>query len=181
MEITAPCAASSSARGERGRSGSLPDIKKEGLQPRAETIGRRKRNVEPLSPQSRTAFCFTALIGRTTKDIELKQTKSGKAVISFALAVNKDFRNEDGTRDADFIDCVAFDKRAEAIAKYVGKGDKLAINGKISTRTYSRNDGSNAKVVEIIVEGFEFLESKKTDASQTAHFEPLESDGDLPF
>ena len=125
---------------------------------------------------------IVTLIGRTTKDIECKQTKSGKSVISFTLAVDKGIKNEDGTREADFIDCVAFEKRAETISRYVHKGDKLAINGKLSTRTYTKQDGSTAKVVEIIVDGFEFLESKKADAPQeSAQFEPLESDGDLPF
>ena len=125
---------------------------------------------------------IVTLIGRTTKDIEIKQTKSGKAVISFALAVNKDFKNDDGTYDADFIDCVAFDKRAEAIGKYVHKGDRIGIQGKISTRTYQRNDGTNAKAVEVIVDGFEFLESKKADASsKEPQWEELKGDEQLPF
>ena len=129
---------------------------------------------------------IVTLIGRTTKELELKQTKSGKSVISFSLAVDKGIKNEDGTREADFIDCVAFEKRAEAIAKYVGKGDRLGINGRISTRTYQRNDGSNAKAVEILVEGFEFLESKKTGDGQNAptkepQWEEVNTDGDLPF
>lgn len=129
---------------------------------------------------------IVTLIGRNTKDLELKQTKSGKSVVSFTLAVNKDFKNENGEYDADFIDCVAFDKRAETIAKYVHKGDRFGITGKISTRTYQRNDGSNAKAVEIIVENFEFLESKKGDEKNienapTQQFEPLESDEQLPF
>lgn len=121
---------------------------------------------------------IVSLIGRVTKEIELKQTKSGKSVISFTLAVDKDFKNEDGTRDAYFIDCVAFEKRAEIISKYVGKGDKFGITGKISTRTYQRNDGSNAKAVEIIVEGFEFLEAKKDTAPK---WEELGNEDELPF
>lgn len=125
---------------------------------------------------------IVTLIGRTTKDIEIKQTKSGKAVIAFALAVNKDFKNDDGTYDADFIDCVAFDKRAETIGKYVHKGDRIGIQGKLSTRTYTRNDGSNAKAVEVIVDGFEFLESKKADASsKEPQWEELKGDEQLPF
>lgn len=125
------------------------------------------------------------LIGRVTKDIELKRTNSGKSVITFTLAVNKDYKNENGTYDADFFDCVAFEKRAETISKYVHKGDRLAINGKINTRTYKRNDGSTAKVFEISVEGFEFLESKKTDNTSAdavePHYEEIADDDDLPF
>ena len=129
---------------------------------------------------------IVTLIGRTTKDIEIKQTKSGKAVISFALAVNKEFKNDDGTYDADFIDCVAFDKRAEAIGKYVHKGDRIGIHGKISTNTYTRNDGSKAKSVEVIVDGFEFLESKKSGDGQNTptkepQWEELKGDEELPF
>lgn len=121
---------------------------------------------------------IVTLIGRTTKQIELKMTTSGKAVCSFTLAVNKDFKNADGTQDADFIDCVAFEGRAEAISKYVHKGDRLAIKGSITTRTYTRQDGSNAKVFEIKVDGFEFLESKKDNTPQ---FEELDEDAPLPF
>ena len=124
---------------------------------------------------------IVTLIGRTTKEMELKQTNSGKSVVSFALAVNKDFKKEDGTYDADFIDCVAFDKRAEAIAKYVHKGDRLAINGKISTRTYTKKDGSTAKAVEIIVDGFEFLESKKAKSNDEPQWEDVTGADDLPF
>lgn len=125
---------------------------------------------------------LVTLIGRNTRDLELKQSKSGKGIVSFTLAVNKDFKNEDGTYDADFIDCVAFDKRAEAIAKYVHKGDRLAINGKISTRTYTKKDGSTAKAVEIIVDGFEFLESKKEKtAANEPKWEDVTDADTLPF
>ena len=125
------------------------------------------------------------LIGRNTKDIELKKTNSGKSVISFSLAVNMDYKNDNGTYDAHFFDCVAFEQRAEAIAKYVKKGDRLAIRGKLSARSYKRNDGSTAKVVEIIVDGFDFIESKKTDNASAdtvePHFEEIADDDDLPF
>lgn len=121
---------------------------------------------------------IVTLIGRTTRDLECKRTASGKAVCSFALAVNKDYKNADGTQDADFIECVAFEGRAEAISKYVHKGDKLAVTGRINTRTYTRQDGSNAKVFEVLVSGFEFLESKKESAPK---FEELDDDDELPF
>ena len=126
---------------------------------------------------------IVTLIGRTTKDIELKITTSGKAVCSFTLAVNKDYKNADGTTDADFIDCVAFEGRAETISKYVHKGDKLAVTGRINTRTYTRQDGSNAKVFEVLVSGFEFLESKKDAPKEDVapNFEEVADDDDLPF
>lgn len=123
------------------------------------------------------------LIGRVTKDIELKTTTSGKYVATFTLAVNRDYKNANGEYDADFINCVAYEQRAEIISKYVRKGDKFGVIGSIITRTYERNDGSTAFVTEIKVEGFEFLESKK-DKVEDAEPEIGEisvPDGDLPL
>ena len=127
------------------------------------------------------------LIGRVTKDIELKTTQSGKSVASFTLAVNKDFKNADGNYDADFINCVAFGQQAETISKYVHKGDKFGVTGKLNTRTYEKN-GSKVYVTEVNVDGFEFLESKKdkpsTDIEQDDagdDFTEISGDEDLPF
>jgi len=114
------------------------------------------------------------LIGRLTKDVELRRTGSGKAVASFTLAVNKDYKNEQGGYDADFIDCVAFEQRAETISKYVHKGDRFAVVGKLATRSYENKEGKKVKVTE-----FDFLESKKQD---NGAFEPIdEPDAMLPF
>jgi single-strand DNA-binding protein len=101
------------------------------------------------------------LIGRVTKAIELKTTKSNKSVATFTLAVNRDFKNADGNYDADFINCVAYEQRAETISKYVRKGDRFGVVGKINTRTFDRKDGGKGYATEVIVESFEFLESKK--------------------
>lgn len=122
------------------------------------------------------------LIGRVTKDIELKATNSGKYVASFTLAVNRDYKNADGNYDADFINCVAFGQQAETISKYVNKGDKFGVTGKLNTRTYEKN-GSKVYITEVIVDGFEFLKSKKDKLSadiDAENFEPYD-DGDLPF
>lgn len=123
------------------------------------------------------------LIGRVTKDIELKTTTTGKSVVSFTLAVNKDYKNANGGYDADFINCVAYEQRAETISRYVRKGDKFAVFGSITTRTYERQDGSTAYVTEIKVDGFEFLESKKSKATdEEPDFEDISlEDDDLPF
>ena len=119
------------------------------------------------------------LIGRLTKDVELRRTNSGKAVASFALAVNKDYKNEQGGYDADFIDCVAFEQRAETISKYVHKGDRFGVVGNLTTRSYENNDGNKVKVTEVKVTEFEFLESKK---QESGGFEPIdEPDAMLPF
>ena len=121
------------------------------------------------------------LIGRITKNIELKATTSGKSVATFTLAVNRDYKNADGNYDADFINCVAYEQRAETISKYVHKGDKFCVTGRISTRTYDKADGSKAYITEVIVDGFEFIENKKDKPSEDAdNFEPVE-DEDVPF
>ena len=130
------------------------------------------------------------LIGRVTKDIELKTTTSGKSVASFTLAVNRDRKNADGNYEADFINCVAFGQQAETISKYVNKGDKFGIVGKQQTRTYDKN-GSKVYVTENIVESFEFLESRKGNPIETKptsfsnaggdDFTEISGDYDLPF
>ena len=100
------------------------------------------------------------LIGRTTKDIELRRTGSGTAVASFTLAVNRDFKTNDG-QEADFINCVAWKKTAELLNQYVHKGDRIALNGSIRTRNYEDNYGKKVYVTEVLVNHVEFLETKK--------------------
>lgn len=129
------------------------------------------------------------LIGRMTRDVELRRTASGKAVASFALAVNKDYRNEQGGYDADFIECVAFEQRAEIISKYVHKGDRFAVLGQLATRSYENKEGKKVKVTEVKVTGFDFLKNKEqTDSGETEEtentgdFEPIDDDDPtLPF
>lgn len=120
------------------------------------------------------------LIGRVTKEIELKSTNSGKYAATFTLAVNRDYKNADGNYDADFINCVAYEQRAETISKYVHKGDKFGVIGKLNTRTFDRQDGSKAYITEVMVDGFEFLESKKEKSVDIDDFEPTNIE-DLPF
>ena len=100
------------------------------------------------------------LVGRTTKDIELRRTGSGTAVASFTLAVNRDFRTQDG-QEADFIQCVAWKKTAELLEQYVHKGDRIAVSGSIRTRNYTGNDGRKVYVTEVLANQVEFLETKK--------------------
>ena len=122
------------------------------------------------------------IIGRITKDVELRRTNSGKAVASFTLAVNKDYRNEQGGYDADFIDCVAFEQKAETISKYVHKGDRFAVLGQLATRNYENKEGKKVKVTEVKVTGFDFLEGKKQTDTNSGGFEPIDDDDPtLPF
>ena len=100
------------------------------------------------------------LVGRTTKEIELRRTGSGTAVASFTLAVNRDFRTQDG-QEADFIQCVAWKKTAELLEQYVHKGDRIAVSGSIRTRNYEDNHGKKVYVTEVLANQVEFLETKK--------------------
>ncbi len=125
---------------------------------------------------------LVVLIGRMTKDVELRRTGSGKAVASFTLAVNKDFKNEQGGYDADFIDCVAFEQKAETISQHVHKGDRFAVLGQLATRSYENRDGKKVKVTEVKVTGFDFIEGKKQTENISGGFEPIEAtDEQLPF
>ena len=124
---------------------------------------------------------FTFHIGRLTKDPELRRTNTGKAVCSFSLAVRNDFKNADGVYESTFLNFVAFDLKAEALAKYAHKGDRIAIAGKCATRTYENKEGRNVRVDEIKVNDFELLEPKKAAATEN-NFEVIEvADEALPF
>lgn len=102
------------------------------------------------------------LIGRTTRDIELRRTGSGTAVASFTLAVNRDFKTQDG-QEADFIQCVAWKKTAELLEQYVHKGNRIAVNGSIRTRNYEDSHGRTVYVTEVLVDHVEFLETKNRE------------------
>ena len=115
-------------------------------------------------------------IGRLTKDVELRRTNSGKAVASFSMAVNKDFKNEQGNYDAFFFEYVAFGQTAEVISKYVHKGDKFGVIGHLTKRSYEK-DGRTIWVHEIVVDGFEFLESKKPTEPSGGYFEQTDNTG----
>lgn len=103
------------------------------------------------------------LIGRTTNDIELFTLQNGIAITNFNLAVQRDYKNQNGVYESDFISCVASGKIAETLSKYVKKGNKVGIEGRINTRTYTDNDGDKHYVTEVKVSNIEFLESKKQE------------------
>ena len=97
------------------------------------------------------------LIGRTTSDIEIKHTNSNKAVATFTLAVD---RYPDAT---DYIPCVAWERRAETLAQYVKKGDRLAIAGRIQVRQYETQQGEKRTITEVIVEDFDLIQPKREE------------------
>lgn len=103
------------------------------------------------------------LIGRLTKDIELKSTQNGIAVTSFTLAVNRPFKNQQGENEADFINCVAWRKQAENAARYLGKGSLIGVEGRIETRNYEDKDGKRVYVTEVVADRIQFLDTKNNE------------------
>lgn len=108
----------------------------------------------------------TLLIGRTTKDPDIRYTQSEQpmTIARFNLAVDRRFKKE-GEQSADFISCVAFGKTAEFIEKYVFKGTKIAVEGRIQTGSYTNNDGNKVYTTEVVVEQVEFAGSKTESKS----------------
>lgn len=100
------------------------------------------------------------LIGRLTKDPELRYTQSGTANATFTLAVNRRFTNQNGEREADFINCVAWQKSAEFVANYFKKGQEMALEGRLQVRSYDGNDGQRRWVTEVIADQIEFVGGK---------------------
>lgn len=134
------------------------------------------------------------LQGRLTADPVLKSTPSGVSVVSFRLASDSDYKAQDGSRHANFIDCVAWRKTAEAIAQYCGKGRMIVVKGELTSRNYTDKNGNNRTAIEIVVDSFYFCDSKKDgqsnsqQAPSTDGFMPVDEDGfaaiddeDLPF
>lgn len=105
----------------------------------------------------------TVLVGRLTRDPELKFTNNGSAIASFNLAVNRNFTNASGEREADFINCVIWRKPAETLANYARKGTLLGVTGRIQTRNYENQQGQRVYVTEVVCENFQLLESKNSN------------------
>ena len=100
------------------------------------------------------------LVGRLTRDVELRFTSSGTAVGSFTIAVNRNFTNQQGEREADFISCVIWRKAAENLANFTRKGSLIAIDGRLQTRSYDNQQGQRVYVTEVVVNNFDLLESR---------------------
>ena len=129
-----------------------------------------------------------SLIGRLTKDPDLRYTSSGMAVATFSLAVQRSFRNKEGNYEADFINCVCWNKSGETLANHVKKGQRIGVTGRIQTRNYENEQGNRVYVTEVVVEGFTFLEKK--DENQNSNQRgfgasnnqgPTVTNDDLPF
>jgi len=109
------------------------------------------------------------LVGRLTRDPELKRTANGAAVASFILAVNRQFTNSQGEREADFINCVIWRKAAENFAKLVHKGSLVGIDGRLQTRNYENKQGNRVYVTEVVVDNFSLLESRNANSSDSTN------------
>lgn len=136
----------------------------------------------------------TVLVGRMTRDPELKYTPTGVAVANFTLAINRPFKNADGDNEADFINIVVWRKPAENTAQYTKKGSLVGVDGRLQSRTYEGQDGKTVYVTEVVADSVQFLDTKgsnqsknnqQNNQSQSNPFqgaEPLDiSDDDLPF
>lgn len=124
------------------------------------------------------------LIGRLTKDPELRYTPSGVAVCSFTLAVDRNFKNSNGEKEADFIPCVVYRQLAEITANALSKGKLAAVDGRLQIRSYEK-DGQRHWVTEVIAENVRFLSPKDSNSSETptsyGHEVSLDDSGDIPF
>lgn len=118
------------------------------------------------------------ILGRLTKDPEIRYTPTGKAVAGFTLAVNRPFKNEEGQQEADFIPVVLWGKTAETVGNYVHKGQRLLVDGRLQIRSYNAQDGSKRWVTEIVGEHIEFIE-KKEDSGYSGGFNNF--GGAVPF
>ncbi|SPF32458.1 single-stranded DNA-binding protein [Candidatus Desulfosporosinus infrequens] len=130
------------------------------------------------------------LIGRLTKDPELRYTPSGVAVANFTLAIDRNYKNAQGEREADFIPCVVYRQLAEFCANYLSKGKMAATDGRIQVRTYTGQDGQKRWVTEVIAENVHLLSPKDSGAGSSESSSPSKTgsfghevnlDDDIPF
>lgn len=136
-----------------------------------------------------------SLVGRLTDNAELRYTPNNQAVATFRLAVNRPFKNQNGEREADFINCVIWRQQAENLANWAKKGALIGITGRIQTRNYENQQGQRVYVTEVVADNFQLLESQKERGNQMqansqpdfGRNEPMRSnpmdisDDDLPF
>ena len=129
-------------------------------------------------------------IGRMVKDPNLRQTQSGKSVVSFTIAVDRDFKNKDGERESDFINIIAWGSSADFVARYFGKGDMIAVEGRLKIRNWTDENGTNRKTAEIEADRLHFCgvksnrnESENVDSStgRGNDFREIQDDEDMPF
>lgn len=127
------------------------------------------------------------IMGRLTRDPELRRTQGGTAVTSFTMAVDRDFKSQSGEKETDFIDVVAWRNTGEFAAKYLAKGRMAAVEGRIQVRDWQDKDGNRRKSVEVVADNVYFADSKRDSKPQESRtvddqeFDEIEDDGDLLF
>lgn len=120
--------------------------------------------------------------GRLVRDIELKRTTNGIPVASFTVAIERDYKDANGEKVADFVDCVAWRTSAEYVAKYAQKGDIINLDGRLEYRKFTDKNGVDRRIAEIQINSVYCVSyHKKDDASQQQQFSEVADDGDLPF
>lgn len=124
-------------------------------------------------------------IGRMVKDTEIKTTSNNSKLCQFTVAVDRKFKDKEGNRQADFINCLAWGKHAEFVSKYFHKGSRIGIVGSIQTRSYADKDGKTVYVTEIVVDEVEFVESANNQATEESKEAPKTEQNDalsdMPF
>lgn len=135
----------------------------------------------------------TAIMGRLSRDPELRQTTTGKNVASFTIACSRGRKDANGKDLVDWIPVVAWEHTAEFVCKYFEKGSLIAIDGRLQSRTYKDRDGNNRTAIEIVANNANFAGSKRTDGGSnsvpaggsrnepTVQYDEIEDEGDLPF
>ncbi len=135
----------------------------------------------------------TILVGRLTRDPELRRTANDIAVATFTLAVNRPFSNQSGEREADFIPCVVWRRQAENVSQFLSKGSLVGVDGRIQTRSYDDAEGNRKYITEVVCDSVQFLEPRSasnpsTGSERTSKPERDEdpmpdniTDDDLPF
>ena len=123
------------------------------------------------------------LIGRLTRDPELRYTSSNIATASFSLAVDRNFTNQNGEREADFINIVVWRKQAENVKNYLTKGSQVAIDGRIQTRSYDGQDGQKRYVTEVVADNVQFLGTRASNSGSTDnnYAQPAFTDNTTPY
>lgn len=127
------------------------------------------------------------IMGRLTRDPELRRTGNGVAVTSFTVAVDRDIKSSDGETDTDFIDCVAWRQTGEFVGKYFTKGRMAVVEGRLQIRDWTDKDGGRRRSAEVVADSVYFGDSKRTvsdsDTPPSGEFQelPEEAKGELPF
>lgn len=116
------------------------------------------------------------LVGRLTRDPEIRYTDGGSSVARFNIAVDRRYKREDGD-NADFINCVAFGKTAEFVEKFFSKGKRIGVTGRIQTGSYTNNDGNKVYTTDVVAETAEFVDNKSSNANTDSPNAPADEDG----